>query len=76
MDEKLYHGASTDLNILQDRGHGVVDLGLHGHTIGYDNATKAQNMCEGLDTVATSAVDDNVDELTTSESLEVGSPFF
>lgn len=76
LSKKFYHGTSTDLNILQDRGHGVVDLGLHGHAIGHDNATKTQNMSEGLDTVAASAIDDNIDGITTSESLEIGSPFF
>lgn len=72
----VYHGTATDLNVLQDCSHGVVDLGLHGHAIGHNNATKAQNLCESLDTVAASAVNDNIDRFTTSQSLEIGSPFF
>lgn len=73
---KCYHGASTNLNVLQNCSHGVVNLGLHGHAIGDNNTTKSQNMSEGLDAVATSTVNNDVDGVTTNESLEIGTPFF
>lgn len=71
---RTHHGASTDLDVAQDGSHGIVDLGLDGHSIGDNDASHAKKLSEGLEAITSSTVNDYVKGFTMSKVLKLGIP--